>query len=129
MFVSFQRNVIGEKHGSIEWVDNKKDTIIEKACFAGNKAYALVVNGKTTIKIKGIKDNTMNFNEFEKKFYKSESINFKFDLFEKKLFNMKISEIVKKISFANYDKRHFIENKKNTKSLTIFGDTLLNEKH
>jgi hypothetical protein len=88
-----------------------------------------VVNGKTTIKIKGIKDNTMNFNEFEKKFYKSESINFKFDLFEKKLFNMKISEIVKKISFANYDKRHFIENKKNTQSLTIFENTLLNEKH
>lgn len=129
MFVSFRRNVIGEKHGSIEWIDNEKDTIIEKACFAGNKAYALVVNGKTTIKIKGIKDNTMNFNEFEKKFYKSESINFKFDLFEKKLFNMKISEIVKKISFANYDKRHFIENKKNTQSLTIFENTLLNEKH
>jgi hypothetical protein len=129
MFASFKRNIIGEKHGSIEWVDNKKDTIIDKACFAGNKAYAIKVNGITSIKIKGIKDNNISFNEFEDKFYRSESINFKFDLFEKKLFNMKISEIIKKISFINYDKRMFKEGKKNTDSITIFENTLLNEKH
>jgi hypothetical protein len=88
-----------------------------------------MVKGETTIKIKGIKDNNISFDDFENKFYNSESINFKFDLFEKKLFNMKISEIIKKISFIDYDKRHFIENKKKTESITIFENTLLNEKH
>jgi hypothetical protein len=88
-----------------------------------------MVKGETTIKIKGVKDNNIGFDDFENKFYNSESINFKFDLFEKKLFNMKISEIIKKISFIDYDKRHFIENKKKTESITIFENTLLNEKH
>jgi hypothetical protein len=88
-----------------------------------------MVKGETTIKIKGVKDNNIGFDDFENKFYNSESINFKFDLFEKKLFNMKISEIIKKISFIGYDKRHFIENKKKTESITIFENTLLNEKH
>ena len=129
MFVSFNRNIIGEKHGSIEWVDNNKDTVIDKACFAGNKAYALIIKGETIVKIKGIKGNNISFDDFENKFYNSESINFKFDLFEKKLFNMKISEIIKKISFIDYDKRDFIENKKKTKTIKIFENTLLNEKH
>ena len=75
------------------------------------------------------KKNNISFDDFENKFYNSESINFKFDLFEKKLFNMKISEIIKKISFIDYDKRHFIENKKRTKTIKIFENTLLNEKH
>ena len=42
---------------------------------------------------------------------------------------MKISEIIKKISFIDYDKREFKEGKKNTESLNIFENTLLNEKH
>lgn len=129
MFVSFKRNVIGEKHGEIEWKDNTKDTIIDKACFAGNKAYAIISNNVTTIKIKGIKNNDINFEEFENKFYKSETINFKFDLFEKKLFNMKISEIIKKIKFSDYDKRKFTNDKKFTENITVFENTLLNEKH
>lgn len=129
MFVSFKRNVIGEKHGDIEWEDNFNDTIIERACFAGNKAYAIISNGKTNIKIKGIKNNELSFTEFEEKFYKSESIDFKFDFFDKRLFNMKISEVIKNIKFSNYDKRHFSKDKKFTESINIFEDTLLNEKH
>lgn len=129
MFVSFNRNIIGEKHGDIEWVDNKKDTVIKKACFAGNKAYSVVYNDSSKIKIKGIKNNNISFEEFENKFYSSEYIDFKFDLFEKKLFSMKISEIIKKIKFNNYDKRIFIKNKKFTEPIKIFENTLLNEKH
>ena len=127
IFVSYNRNVIGEEHGDIKWIDNGVDTIIKDGCFAGNKVYSVVTDDKNIVKIKGVKTDKIDFDEFKNKFYESESINFTFDLFEKKLFNMRISEIIKKIKFSGYDKRIFDNNKKSTKPLYIIEDTLLNK--
>ncbi len=127
IFVSFKREIINEKHGSIEWIDNKKDTIIEKACFAGNKAYAIKTKEKTIIKIKGTKKNEINYENFEDKFYKSDNIELKYDFFNKKFMDIKIEEIVKKINFNKYDKRIFSDCKKFTKPIEINENTLYNE--
>lgn len=119
IFVSFKKNIIGEVHGNLKWVDNNKDTIIDQACFAGNKIYYLKIKNKTITKIKGIKNNEISFEEFEKRFENSDKIEFNFDFFNKKLLNIKIEEIVKKISLDHYDKRIFDEKKKETEPIYI----------
>lgn len=127
IFVAFKRNVLGEKHGSIEWRDNNKDTIIDKACFAGNKAYFLKVGNRDIVKIKGTKNNNISLEDFENIFYSSDRMRIKYEFFNKKSMNIRIEEIIKILNFSFYDKREFDDSKKTSKPLIINEDTLCSE--
>lgn len=122
IFIAYKRNVIGENQNGFKWVDNKKDTIIDKACFATNKVYCLLIKNTSLIKIKGISkidSESMSFEQFKNNFFYSKKIKFSTKFFNKKNLNIKIENIIKTINFKNYDKRVFSKNKKYTKPITI----------
>jgi hypothetical protein len=62
----------------------------------------------------------MDFDTVQKNFYTSTGfLKFKFLFFNKKVFNIKIQEIEKKINFSGYDKRLFSIDKKSSKAVNI----------
>lgn len=97
---------------SFEWIEDYDDAV-----FISSKTYA--TKGKEEIiKIKGINEKNLTFEEIKEKFYKNEKIEFKNQLnFRKKNLNLKQFYISKEILLDNYDKRVFTENKKSTKPL------------
>lgn len=118
IFASYDKNVLGEKHGDIFWDPNKNDTEIKKAVFVNPKTYGVVYakDNKESIKMKGYNNDKIKFSELEKKFYNAEKIKIE-EFFYLKKHNFSLENIIteKVFDLNNYDKRIFIDNKKSTK--------------
>ena len=120
IFAAFKTNQDNKSYGDVLWDTNKKDTKIKNACFANPKAYALkLFTGEEIIKIKGINKNELTFEKFEKLFFENSNIEISLEYFCKKEIKITIKDIVKKVSFENYDKRIFSPNKLDTLPITL----------
>lgn len=122
LFIAFKDCRLGFRWGEVFLDPSKKDTIIEKACFACSKAYSVILKDNKITKIKGIpkkKTLDMGFDEFEVLFTGDAVKKIKMDYFRKKNLKIKIEEIFKIIRVGSYDKRIFIKDKKETKALII----------
>lgn len=130
IFAAFTKNVINTFHGEIFWSSEKEDTIIDDACFATSKVYSYKYKNNTLFKIKGIPRHSINmsFENFKKLFYSTSFTMHKFNYFNKRWLNMKIEDVTKKIDFGGYNKRLFSKNKKETKPLFIYENTLYKKK-
>jgi hypothetical protein len=120
IFASYKRNVLGEKHGDIYWDPNKDDTEIKDAVFVNPKTYGILYkkNNKEIIRMKGYNNDQIKFSQLKEKFYAEEIIRIEDFLYLKKSNFYLENIIIEKIfDLDNYDKRVFIENKKNTKPL------------
>ena len=120
IFASYEKDVSNEKHGEVFWNTQKKDTKIKDAVFISPKSYSIIYpNESETTKIKGYDQNKLKFFEIKENFYiNSEPINIKDNkIIDKKNLILKKINRNKIFNFNNYDKRFFIENKKETKAL------------
>lgn len=119
IFASYNKNVLGEKHGDIFWDPNKDDTEIKDAVFVNPKTYGVIYtkNNKESIKMKGYNNDTIKFHDLKKKFYNKEEIKVE-EFFYLKKHNFSLKNIIteKIFDLNNYDKRLFSEDKKKTKS-------------
>lgn len=107
IFAAYKNNNLEKKNGDIEWISFYKDAV-----FAGAKTYALK-SEKDEIKIKGIKNGDIKFEEFKDFFYNEKTIKFKDQLnFKKNSLNIEQIYLEKEIDFGLYDKRIFIDKKK-----------------
>lgn len=89
------------------------------AVFIAPKTYALR-NDSDTIKIKGVNTKKISFDELKKKFYNEENILFDDQLnFRKSDFSLKQFYTFKNIILTAYDKRKFVDHKKNTIPLQL----------
>jgi hypothetical protein len=116
IFASYKENVDNRKFGEVFWDISKKDTKIEDAVFISPKTYALKYKDVENVKIKGIKRNSINFDEIKKLFYEDSSI-LKFNyinFIKKEDFSIFLEKGVKEINLQTYDKRIFNDNKKTT---------------
>ena len=120
IFAAYEKDISGEKHGSVFWDSSKKDTVIKDAVFISPKSYSILYpNNDEITKIKGYDQNKLKFIDIKENFYRnSDSVNI-----ENNIILDKKNLIIKKISrdkifnFNNYDKRFFVKNKKETKPL------------
>lgn len=120
LYVAYPKNIIGEKHGIIEWVDNKGDMVIKDSWFAAPKIYGVIFdNGKNEVKIKGVPRNSITFDELKINSLSKGFIKNTNDFFSKKHFKMSLKSVIKTIDLAGYDKRIFSYNKIYTKPLKI----------
>jgi hypothetical protein len=88
--------------------------------FIAPKTYALKSKEQEIIKIKGISEKNIDFYEIKNRFYNNEDIMFTNQLnFRKSDFKLRQYYIEKNINMSSYDKRKFINNKKETESLNI----------
>lgn len=130
LFVAFKKNINLNDITYIDWDLNDPNTYVKESCFFSSKFYYTVNKENFKIlRLKGVpqkKIRDLDFKEIKKNFYNNTgSIKFKFLFFNKKLFNIKIDEIEKKISFNNYDKRVFSIDKKKTTPLFIKNESTL----
>lgn len=116
VFASYKENVLDQKHGEIFWDSKKEDTYIKDAVFVSPKTYGIIYqNNKQIIKMKGYNKKDIDFYDLKKKFYDNEDIEFENLTFLRKCdFNLQNINIKKKFNLNNYDKRIFIDNKKET---------------
>ena len=94
----------------------KKDTCIQDAVFISSKTYALKFYDDTDlIKIKGINIKDVNFHDLKNKFYNNEDkISLSNNQFTKKNLSLEHFLILKNINLQNYNKRIWLDNKKDT---------------
>ena len=117
IFASFNRDVSNEKHGEIFWDSSKYENMIEDAVFISPKTYSIVYkNGKEITKIKGFDQNVIDFKTIKHSFYNNKN---NIIINENKYINkrdMFIKEIInnKTLNIQNYEKRLFLEDKKDT---------------
>ena len=113
-FVEYFNNVIGETHGEVFWDPQKKDTILKDAVFVAPKVYAIKYdNYSTIVKIKGIENKKISFEQIKESFYSSkETLEFDNENYlKKKNLNISFHNQTKILSLQTYDKRIFIHNK------------------
>ena len=108
IFAGSDKNRMGESVGEVKW-----SNVYNKAVFISSKFY--FIEGED-LKLKGVGQNQYSFDELSNNFYNdTNSINFDNQLvFNKKDFILTQKEITKKILLSHYDKRVFINNKKET---------------
>lgn len=116
VIASFLKDVLGERHGEVYWDEKKKDTLLEKACFALPKTYSIVINNNESItKIKGFRKNFVRFEEFEKQFLDCGMIKENDFIFIKKSgYSLRIENSTKETNLMSYNKRRWIDNYKDT---------------
>lgn len=119
IFASFNKdNMVEDKHiGKHIFFDTlKKDTCIQDAVFISSKTYALKFYDNTElIKIKGINIRDISLFDLKSKFYSNETyINLTNNQFTKKNLLLEHFIISKSINLQNYNKRIWIDNKKDT---------------
>lgn len=119
IFAAFKKDVTNQKHGEVFWDGKKEDTKIQDAVFALPKGYAIKINNKEIIKIKGFKRNSISFDDFKKTFKNNDEIILKEINFKKSNFTLKFEEIEKKVQLNSYDKRTFNELKNESRALNI----------
>mgnify|MGYP003524951123 FL=1 len=109
IFAGYKKSRINLNEGEITWLKTYKDAV-----FASPKCYALL-GEEADIKIKGIRTTYKNFEDFKNKFYTGSGILFKNELqINKKNMQLTQKYIEKNINLANYTKRIFDIDKKNT---------------
>lgn len=110
IFAAYKKHDLREKTKILNWLDFYDDAV-----FIAPKTYALKNKEKEEIKIKGVNVNEKTFNEIKSLFYEEKNITFENQLiFSRMNFNLNQHFKNKNISLNNYDKRIFIDNKKNT---------------
>ncbi len=110
IFAAYNKKDKREYFNKKKWLNFYEDGV-----FVTSKTYALKLNSEEEIKIKGINLKEISFNDIKEKFYNETDIIFNNQLiFNRKNFDLKQSYMSKKIVINQYDKRKFIENKKNT---------------
>lgn len=118
IFAAYKTNVLNERHGEIFWNSNKKNTVISDAVFIASKTYALKINDREIIKIKGANNFSTSFNEIKEGFYNNTNLNIKnFSYIDKSSLELIENKISKIFNLSTYDKRIFILNKKFTRPL------------
>jgi hypothetical protein len=97
--------------GEITW-----SAIYDDAVFIAPKFYYLKKNETQSIKIKGVNSNVHSFDKIKTSFYNNEkSVLFANQLnFSKKNYELMQYYLEKNINMNNYDKRIFVNNKKDT---------------
>lgn len=114
IFASYDKNDKREYFYNNKWLDFYDDGV-----FAAPKSYALK-GKKDIIKIKGVSVNDLTYEDFKKDFYNNKSIKMNNQLnFNKKDFTLKQDYINKEILRKEYNKRIFINNKKETRPFNI----------
>lgn len=94
-------------------------TSIKDAVFIGSKTYGIILkNNKKFIKIKGVTEPQISFEDLKKKFYENvESIQQITPVFKKRDCQINVDHTIKIISLNSYNKRLWFDNKTNTKPL------------
>lgn len=96
-----------------KWLDFYDDGV-----FMCPKTYAVKKENTEIIKIKGVSVKNIKMDQLKKNFYEDSFSIFSDQLiFNKRNFTLEQLYINKRIAFNNYDKRCFIDNKKNTKPI------------
>lgn len=116
IFAGFKENNLNKVLGEITWSD-----VYEDAVFISSKFYQ-IKNKK--IKLKGIKIEDYSFEKLKKEFYgNNQNTNFENQLnIYKKDFTIFLNYNLKSVKMDSYDKRTFLENKKETKPILINTD-------
>ena len=111
IFAAYNKNDLRNKTNNFDWIDFYSDSV-----FIAPKTYALKKEKEVIIKIKGINDKNISFDELKKKFYMGNNkLKFENQLnFRKSDFSLKQFYIDKEICLSSYNKRIFINNKKST---------------
>lgn len=118
IFATYKRDVINEKHGAVYWDIKNKKTCIKDAIFINPKTYGLLYYDNTEeIKIKGFNTTELNFSTLKENFYLQKNIIQKVNIIKRKNFNLAYEKIDKILNTAQYDKRIFINNFKDTKPI------------
>lgn len=116
IFASYKKDVSNETHGEVFWDISKKDTKIKDAIFFSPKSYALKYdNDEFIIKIKGYTEKSINFDEIKKIYFEKKNIELKnYKFLNKKDLKLSYIETIKNFDLNYYDKRIFINKKKET---------------
>ena len=115
IFAEFNTDVKDIKMGEITWDSKKEDTIISDCVFISPKTYALKLEKKEIIKIKGISRNYINFRGIKEKFYNREKFTaFNLKFMKYRNFRIEYLNMNKEINLLAYDKRKFTEDLKST---------------
>lgn len=123
IFAAFRKNVDNTRMGEVYWDTSKNDTKIDKAFFAMPKAYALVINGKDLVKIKGVPRNSISYDDFISIFHNASISKLSISIISKSNYLICVKNALKIINLNNYDKRIFINNYTETAPLeNIFTD-------
>ena len=111
IFAAYNKDDLRNKTNDFEWIDFYSDSV-----FIAPKTYALKKEKEVIIKIKGINDKNVSFDELKEKFYMGNNkLKFENQLnFRKSDFSLKQFYIDKEICLSSYNKRIFINNKKST---------------
>ena len=119
IFACYNRDVSKEKHGEVDWSADSKS--INNAVFITNKTYGIEYYDKSyNIKVKGFDSKNLKFSDMYDKFYnESEKITVDNTYISKTAMKMIIKNNIKDLNLHNYDKRKFIENKKETRPYII----------
>lgn len=98
---------------------NNELTCIDDAVFIGSKTYGITLkNNKKIIKIKGITEPQISFEELKKKFYEDvEEVRQITPVFKKKDCQINVDHTIKIISLNSYNKRLWLDNKTSTQPL------------
>ena len=92
----------------------------DKGVFASPKSYAIENSEGLEIKIKGISNKGINFEDFKNKFYGDGMIEFNLQKINaKQTFKLRQKVISKNVWLSKYDKRKFSIDKKTTEPLEI----------
>lgn len=114
IFAAYDLSNKNKETKTFKWIETYTDAV-----FIAPKTYALR-NDLDTIKIKGVNTKKISFDDLKKKFYKDENILFDDQLnFRKSDFSLKQFYTFKNIILTAYDKRKFVDHKKNTIPLQL----------
>lgn len=115
-FAGFDKNYLNCEMGELKWSE-----IFDDAVFISPKFYYLKKNNLEKSAIKGINLNTHSFEKIKTNFYNNEeNILFQNQLnFSKKNYELTQNYITKTLNINNYEKRIFINNKKETLPYTL----------
>lgn len=115
VFAAYKRGVLNEKHGVIYWDGLKADTVVRDAVFIAPKSYGVVNSEGETVKIKGMPQNSIKFENLKSGFYSgAKKIVCNVKHITKSSGVLESNSIDKTIEFDSYDKRKFNVSRKRT---------------
>lgn len=119
IIASYINPPINQWVGEIFYSSELKDLVFTDGLFVAPKTYALKSNTQTIIKIKGVNDKTITFEDFKDAYINKKTIVFNNQIsLSKSGYELKLILDTKSVNFDNYTKRKFI-NIYNTRPLHI----------
>ena len=122
IFAAYKEDVLGKKYGEVFWDPSKSDTEILKALFIQPKLYAVIYkDGRLNLKMKGIKNPQLTFEDIVAKFQSNDSHTFIQTQLKLKNLTFKEVDLLKSIQFSPsfYNKRIFSEDFKRTRPIFL----------